>query len=162
MSAPAHYVPARTVLTSTVLAKAYKHVCSVEAGLIHGMMREGVPWRTIQRVTKRSSATLFRVVAAASRKAPSKPKGAPVKATKKVASNIIKATTALLHRARAQEEVTAAMIKTRAKANLCEQMVRKQLHHHKIRFYKLKERPLLKPEDVVARLDWAKRRTRRS
>ena len=31
-----------------------------------------------------------------------------------------------------------------------------------MRFYKLKERPLQKPEDVVARLDWAKRRMRRS
>ena len=101
--------------------------------MIRNMMTESISWQQIQKVTGRSSATLSRVLGTSGGQK-KKAKGAPVKATKKVASKILKSATSLVKRANAQEEVTAAMIKAHAKVDICEKLVREQLHSQNIRF----------------------------
>lgn len=144
------------------MGKGFQHVTPLESKLILNMMREEIPWDKIHKVTGRSISTLSRIKVAPRTSKKAKPKGAPVKATKKEISNIVKSLASLLKGAKAQKEVTAAMVRARAGTSLCEKRVRQVLHGEGIRFYRLKERPILTNDDLAVRLKWANTRKRRS
>ena len=66
-----------------------------------------------------------------------------------------KALTVLQKRAGARREVTAAMVKERAGVSYCERTIRDAFRAHGKPFRKLREKPLLKPQDVAERLIFA-------
>ena len=72
------------------MTKGYSHVSMVGKKINKNMVKEKLPWCTIQKVTERSSSTIQRIVLEAKgASAKAKPKGAPVKATKKVVPAIV-------------------------------------------------------------------------
>ena len=72
-----------------------------------------------------------------------------------------KALTYLQQRANAHREVTAAMVKERAGVPHCERTIRDAFRAHGKPFRKLREKPLLTPEDVAQRLIFARKHAAR-
>ena len=153
----------RPLFPLRAMTKGYSHVSMVEKKIIKNMVKEKLPWCTIQKVTERSSSTIQRIVLEAKgASAKAKPKGAPVKATKKVVSAIVRSARMLQKQAGAKHEVTAAMIKAHAGVDLCDKVVRNKLHEADMWFFCLKERPTLTKQDVKDRLKWARKHLSRS
>ena len=120
----------------------------------------GIPWTKIQEITGRSPDTLNNVLQAGPEA--KRGSGAAVALSAKDIDKILKAMQSLLKKADAKREVTAGMILAKAGVTVCDKTLRKAFHDRKIKFYKLKEKPLLEPEDVTERLVWATVHSRRS
>ena len=143
------------------MAKGFKHVDDTETRLLWNMNKEGIPWRTTQRISGRSSDTLTRIFA----KMPvmkTAMKGAPKKMTNAAMTKVLKAKDALLKQANAQTEVTASMIKEHAGVHVCDRTLQLAFMEHHIKCLKLKEKPLLTVDDTVERFAWARQHHSRS
>ena len=81
--------------------KQFHHADDTERRLIKGMAKEGIPWKTIQKITGRGSDTLNNIIY----KSPQR-KGAPIKFTKKDAEKLFEVAEKLVKNASAQKEVT--------------------------------------------------------
>ena len=72
-------------------------------------------------------------------------------------NHLVKTLRAMIRKAHARWEVTLAMLKKRAKCNFDDKVVRKALLEKKIKFRRLRAKPLLTKEDVKARFAFAKK-----
>ena len=116
------------------------------------MVKEGLSWSAIQRITGRSPDTINSILKTGSRESP---KGAPVKFKAKDADKIVKVIGAMVKDANAQKEVTMDMILKKAGSDVCAKTARKGLKQRNVAFFKRKEKPLLEPADVKDRKRWA-------
>ena len=83
--------------------------------------------------------------------------GRPVAITPAAYKKIKAALDKLLRRAGGQKEVTVAMVKAESGCEASERVIRKAFHEHGIRFRKLREKPLLTPDDVKCRADFGRK-----
>ena len=134
------------------MGKFYTHVDSTEKRLVKNMVKEGLTWAQVQRITGRSPDTINGMLQSGKRL---RAKGAPVKLTPKVLGKLRKVLDDMVKRANAQQEVTMDMILAKAGANMSARTARKGLRSQSVAFYKLKEKPLLQPGDIKARRKWA-------
>ena len=81
--------------------KQFHHADDTERRLIKGMAKEGISWKTIQKITGRSCDTLNKIIY----KSPQR-KGAPIKFTTKDAEKLFGVAEKLIKNANAQKEVT--------------------------------------------------------
>ena len=63
----------------------------------------------------------------------------------------------LVDKADGRYEVTVAMVKRKARVKASERVVSEALHARGVYFRKMREKPILKPEHVEARYNWAKK-----
>ena len=137
--------------------KKFHHADDTERRLIKNMAKEGIPWKTIQRITGRSSDTLNNILY----KSPQR-KGAPIKFTRNDAKKVFAVAEKLVKKANAQKEVRLDTILEEAGFDISERTVWEHFRSMKVSFYKLKEKPLLEPEDIRKRHAWTNARKRRS
>lgn len=130
------------------MGKSFQQVDATERRLIKQMVKEGIPWTTIQRITKRSPDTINNVLNCNSVPQGS---GAPIQFSAKDLDKVLKVTEALVRKADAQQEITLSSIVAKAGVNVCERTVRDGMKDKKYSFLKLKEKPLLTDDDVAKR-----------
>ena len=86
-----------------------------------------------------------------------KPVGRPPILSRAHQDKLEQTLTALVDKAQGRYEVTAAMVKRKARVNASVRAVSDALHSRGIYFRKMREKPILRPEHVKARYDWAKK-----
>ena len=89
-------------------------------------------------------------------------KGAPKKLPPKIMKNVLKTTRALQKQANAHKEVTADMITDQAGVDVCDRTLQRAFREAGIKFYNLKEKPILTKEDVKTRFLWVKAHKKRT
>lgn len=136
------------------MVKGFQHVDSTERRLVKNMAKAKLTWTKIQEITGRSSSTLSEVLKAP-KLAATKPIGRPKLITPRVYRKLCTALKALQKKVKAKKEITVAKVMAQAGVVASERSVLDAFHAHDVWFYKLKERPVLEPEDVVDRLQWA-------
>ena len=156
--------PSRLLLLThgAMSACTWKHVCAFEAELMKRWYKQGKPINDIAELLGRDRTTVSEHVHTDSNNEPPNPVGRPRKIQDKEWSKLEKALHALVSRAKAQKEVTMAMVIKKARLNVCEKVAREAFHAHDIYFHKIFEKPVLEPEDVPARRDWCEKRLRRT
>ena len=117
---------------------------------------EGMSVEQIGKLLKRCSKTVKKHIFAKPAAARMRRPGRPAMSDKDYAM-CDKALAFLQKRANAKREVTAAMVKERAGVSHCERTIRNAFKAHGKPFRKLREKPLLTPGDVVARLSFAEK-----
>ena len=135
----------------------YTHMHAVEAQ--HAKRwhdEEGVSVEQIGKLLKRCSKTVKKHIFAKPAAARMRRPGRPAMSDQDYAM-CDKALAFLQRRANAKREVTAAMVKERAGVSHCERTIRNAFKAHGKPFRKLREKPLLTPGDVVARLSFAEK-----
>jgi hypothetical protein len=137
-------------ICSLEMGKQYNHVDGTERRLIKNMVKAGVTWEKVQSITGRTPDTSSRVVSGA----PCKKKGAPLKFSAGDAKKVLKVAESMIKKASANLEVTLDMILSKAGYDVDGKTVRKHFKKLKVSFFKLKEKPLLEPDDVKARYAW--------
>ena len=137
---------------------AWEKVNATEARLIRNMVKHGLSWSTVQAISGRAATTISRVLAGAQRL----PQGRPKKLTPCSVKKLTQAMDTLLKQANAHREVTLAHIIAKSGVDVSEPVARKALKEQGITFAKLKEKPLLLPEDIKERYAWASKRRRRA
>jgi predicted transcriptional regulator len=134
------------------MGKSFCQVDITERRLVKNMVKEGLTWSAIQKITGRTPDTISSILKAAT---PKPPKGAPVKFKSKDVDKLVKTIEAMVKDAKAQKEVTLDMILKKAGCGVCKKTARKGLKQRNVAFFKLKEKPLLEPGDVTDRKKWA-------
>ena len=142
------------------MAKRFQRVDETERRLVRNMKREGVAWSTIQKVTGRSTDTIRSILA--KKRGKPKQQGAPKKMDAKAVAKVLQSTRVLQKMAGGRKEVSAAMVKAHAGVDVSDRTMKKAYRENNIKFYKLKERPILTKDDRCVRLGWARKRKPRS
>ena len=134
------------------MVKGWRHVDDTERRLVWNMVKEGIPWVTIQRITGRSPDTIRSMLNPARTTVK---KGAPIKFGAKDVDKVLKVAGKMLKRANGQKEISLEMIQRAAGIKLSPTTVRKAFKERGIGFCKLKEKPLLEEGDIKERKRWA-------
>ena len=137
--------------------KAYARFSQVERALAFKWLGQGKTPGDIADLLDRDKGTISRQLA--------KPKTTvPRLGRKKVVTEahyqrLQKALEALIVKAKAEKEVTLAMVKTRARITFSDPVCREAFQAHGVHFFKLREKPILTEGDIKARaafaVDWA-------
>ena len=88
--------------------------------------------------------------------------GRPQVVTPAVWRKLNQALQRLQKRADAEKEVTLPMVIAEAGVEVSTRAVQRAFRQHDVKFYKLRERPVLQPGDIRERKTWAQKRARRS
>ena len=100
----------------------------------------------------RNKSSITRLVA---QQLPRKPQGAPRKLTEAKVDFLVKRLDELVVKADCKYTVTTEMLKRNARVQASERTIREALHSRDIWFRKLREKPVLTPEDVTERVEFA-------
>lgn len=152
---PVLYLAQARVLPVMVLASGYSHMDGTELRLARTWLEDA--GKTIPEVAQllgRDRSTVRRNLLKGSLgKAKGKVKavGRPRSVTPKVYRQLKGALDFLLRQSRGEHEVTAQMIKARVGCSLSLRTIRNAFHAEGIWFRRLKEKPILTPQDVAAR-----------
>lgn len=141
------------------MVKRMGNVNDTERRLIRSMSAAGLTWQKIGEITGRSPGTISKALHSGQAQ---KKVGAPGKITPQLFARMLAAMNRLQKKADGQAEVTVGMIKKAASVDASDRTVLRALRDHGISFRRLKERPILTKEDERSRLEWAKKRERRS
>ena len=115
------------------------------------------------KITQRSSETVSNILNPPKWAKQGVKKGAPPKLTPKAMPRILKAARPLQakHHPKGQE-VTASLITKHAGLQISDRTLHREFAKRNIKFFKLKERPLLTRDDIKDREAWARQRVKRS
>ena len=142
------------------MQKTGPNVDTTESRLIRAMAKAGLTWSKIQEITGRSPDTINTHVNGNPFSGPGP--GQPTKVPEKVVKKLERVLEQLLIKANAKRDVTIQKVKAVAAVKACDRSVLDALHAVDIYYRKLKERQVLKDEDLPVRLAWGKTRKRRS
>lgn len=147
--------------------KTYTHVSDLERKIILNMLKAGITWAIIKKVTGRGNGAVQACIekgyprarkhGAATRKVRK-----PIKITPVLGKRLLQTLDAMLKAAKGRREITAAHLKVRADVDACDKTVRQYLKRNGIIFKKLKEKILLSKEDKCKRKSWAAKRSTRT
>ena len=115
---------------------------------------EGVAPSEIAERLGRSKSVLTRLLV---QQVPRKKQGRPHKLKQAQVNQLKRTLNSLVKKANCQYTVTAAMVKKAMRLKVSDRLIRDTLHEQKIYFRKLREKPVLTPEDVKARLAFARK-----
>ena len=146
-------VTASRLSAPRAMGKTYRQVDDTERRLVKNMRKVNLTWDVIQRITERSSDTLNNIIKPTT--STPKTKGRPAKVPVKILPKILKTTTRLQKKAKAEEEVTADMILRQAGVSACARTLQRTFKVNGIKFKKLKEKLAQTEGDVIDRLEWA-------
>ena len=145
-----------------VLACGYSHMGDAERRLAQKLTEDGNTIARVAVILGRDHSTVRRNLekakAPAKRRAPGRPRAVTPRAFQK----LMAALNFLLKQSKGQTEVTAKMVMRRAGSNLSEKTVRAAFHERGVWFRKLKEKPILTPQDVADRKEFAEKHVNKS
>ena len=142
-------VPMKDGVKKVEGTKAYARFSQVERALAFKWLEDGKVPSDIADLLGRDKGTISRQLA--------KPKNAvPRLGRKNVVTEahygrLQKALDALVAKAKAEKEVTLAMVKTRARVTFSDPVCRKAFQVHGVHFFKLREKPILTAGDIKDR-----------
>ena len=126
-----------------------------EAHIIKRMKRVGrLPVAKIAEVVQRDKTSIYKVLAG---QTPFAKPGAKSKLTPKILNLLLRTLRDMIRKAKARWEISLAMLKKRAECTLDDKVVRKGLFSKKIRFRRLRSKPILTKDDAKARYKFAKK-----
>ena len=126
-----------------------------EAHIIKRMKRVGrLPVAKIAEVVQRDKTSIYKVLAG---QTPFAKPGAKSKLTPKILNLLLRTLRDMSRKAKARWEISLAMLKKRAECTLDGKVVRKGLFSKKIRFRRLRSKPILTNDDAKARYKFAKK-----
>jgi len=134
--------------------KAYTHMSQCEIGLAAGWQKEGQTPNHIAKLLKRDPKTVRKNIAKTQPGAMKAMKVGRPPMPEKDYLKCVQALVILQKQAKGLKEVTAAMVKAKAGVDYCEKVIRAAFAKHGKPFRKLREKPLLKPEDVLERKEF--------
>lgn len=108
----------------------------------------------IAKLLRRDKSTITRLLV---KKVERKSRGQPKALSDTEIDRLVKVLTRLVVKADGEYEVTAEMLRRAARVDISTRTILNALHSRKIYFRRLREKPLLTPEDVKARLAFAKK-----
>ena len=130
------------------LARGYSHMDDAERRLAQKLTEDGNTIARAAGILGRDHSTVRRNLekakAPAKRRAPGRPRAVTPQAFQK----LMAALNFLLKQSKGQTEVTAKMVTRRAGSNLTVKTVRAAFHERGVWFRKLKEKPILTPQDA--------------
>ena len=118
--------------------------------------------KEVAELLNRNYSTVHRVLRAPKAKTKAKGVGRPQAISPQIYKKLKAALDHLLKKTKGESEVTVHMVKVRAGCEASERTIRDAFHAHGVWFRRLKEKPILTPEDVVERLDFAKQHANRT
>ena len=145
------------------MVKGFKQVGDVEKRLVLNMKKEGVSYMKILKITGRSPDTVTKILYPDKKTKKHTQKGAPRKISQKEFGKILKSLRTLQCQKHPQgKEVTADMVLAHAGVWACARTLLREFRRRQIRFFRLKERPILTKDDIKDRKAWALKRKGRS
>ena len=125
-------------LSSSVakMVKGCRYVCATEDRLVANMAKEGIAWRTIQKITGRSNSTPSKILSGKTAGQGTKRIGAPEKITPQKYKTLLRSAAALQKEANAGQEVTADMIAKHAGVEFSKRTLLRKLHKEGIHFFR--------------------------
>lgn len=135
-------------------AAGWRKLSGEEVRLARGWYGQGLSARAIALRLDRSPSVLSRLLVL---QKPRLPQGRPMSLTEAQVDFLVRRLNELVQKANLQYPVTAAMLKKNTRVKASERTIREALHRRKIYFRPFREKPVLTPEDVVARLAFAEK-----
>ena len=115
---------------------------------------DGLPPSAIAERLGRDKSVLTRLLV---KQVPQKKQGRPPSLSQAQVTYLKRLLDKMVRKADCKYTVTAAMLKKAAKLKVGERVIRDALHQQKVYFRKLREKPVLTPEDVKDRLAFARK-----
>ena len=136
------------------MTKGFTHATPFEVNRMRAWHKEHKSIAEIARLLGRSTRAVSGHLKQRANARP-KTKGRPKALSDSQYSVLQKTSHRLQKKANGQSEITVAAVRDAAGCTACDRTVRDAFHAHGIRFRKLREKPILTPEDVAARVVFA-------
>ena len=127
-----------------------------EMDIVRRLHKEGINVTVIAKATKRARSTIHRLLQTPHKRKAGKPGPTPA-LSKKDVNKLVQTTKRLVKQAQGEYEVSLSIIAQDCKCKASLRTVRKALHSKGIRFYRMRQKPVLKTEDRKARMEFARK-----
>ena len=139
------------------MGKGFRHVEAVETRLVKNMVKEGISWNKIKKITGRSSETINKILHPPKGVKKTIAKGQPRKIDDAAMRKILRCMDKLQKEKHPKgKEVTVDMVIKDTAIKVSERTVLREFHRREIKFYRLKERQILTDDDIKERKAWGK------